>query len=312
MTDTPPRVSVVIASNRGGPYLRAAVESVRRQTVPVEEIILVDDGSPAPGLADVAQDLGVVYLHQPPSGVSAARNLGVHHARGEWVALLDDDDIWYPSKIELQLSALAESPDAIACFSDMRFIDAEGAIVGKMTCPAGTSEELIARGNGVPPISTLLIRRDAYCAVGGCDEQLRYAEDVDLILRLLRTGTFVKAAEALTGYRRYPGQATSDGFASLSGYVRALERLIERARDSEDERATRLLTTHLENTMPGIADWSARETFQRLRRREWGGAWQAARWGIAHTRSSYFAALYLVPFQKLQKKRTEPISETPR
>jgi len=64
--------------------------------------------------------------------------------------------------------------------------------------------------------------------------------------------------------------------------------------------------------MPGIADWSARETFQRLRRREWGGAWQAARWGIAHTRSSYFAALYLVPFQKLQKKRTEPISETPR
>jgi len=298
-----PRVSVVIASNRGGPYLQEAVESVRRQTVAVHEIILVDDGSPAPGLADVAQDLGVVYLHQPPSGVSAARNLGVHHARGEWVALLDDDDIWHPSKIEEQLAVLADAPEAIACFSDLRLIDAAGRDIGGMEIPAGTPDALIARGHGVPPITTLLIRRDVYLAVGGCDERLPFVEDIDLILRLLRVGVFVKAAKPLTGYRRYPGQMTSDEFKGLSAYLHLLRRFIAQARASGDEHFAQLLKTHLGNTVPAIADRSATEVYRRLRHRDWRGSLQAIRWGFTHTRAPYLAALVRVPIRRLQRAR---------
>src|SRR5687767_910711 len=101
--DPAARVSVVIPSNRGGPYLRDAVASVMQQTVSVHEIILVDDGSPEPGLAHVADELGIDYVRQRASGLSTARNHGAARASGEWIAFLDDDDVWYPEKIEAQL-----------------------------------------------------------------------------------------------------------------------------------------------------------------------------------------------------------------
>ncbi len=205
MTPPPsrPTVSVIIASNRGGPYLATAVESVKQQTVPVDQILLVDDGSPEPGLGDVAARLGIEFIRQTAAGLSAARNRGVEHATGEWIALLDDDDVWHPEKIEEQLRALASCPDAVACYSDLTVIDPDGHPVTEVEAPVGSSRQLMGVGNGVPPINTLLIRRDAYVTIEGCDPTLPTAEDIDLVLRLLQVGEFAKAPRSLTGYRKY-------------------------------------------------------------------------------------------------------------
>jgi len=75
-------VSVIIPTNRDGRYLRDTVASVRAQTAPVGEILLVDDGSPAPGLAQIAAELGVSYVRQDASGLYVARNTGVAAVRG--------------------------------------------------------------------------------------------------------------------------------------------------------------------------------------------------------------------------------------
>jgi glycosyltransferase involved in cell wall biosynthesis len=289
--DTAATVSVVIPSNRGGPYLAEAVASVKRQSVPVHEIILVDDGSPEPGLAQVARELGIDYVRQSASGVSAARNRGVARATGEWVALLDDDDVWYPEKIGEQLRALDESPASVACYSDLTVIDSLGDRVTTVQAPVGSSRHLIARGNGVPPLNTLLVLREAYITIGGCDTSLRYAEDVDLILRLLQIGEFAKAEHPLVGYRKYRGQATSDSLASQAAYLQVLRTLIQRARRSADSDMAIDLRQHLRRTLPNIADWGAGELLAAIRHARLRDAVTTARWGITHARTAFPAAI---------------------
>ena len=119
-------VSVIIPTNRGGPYLAEAVASLRAQTAAPDEVILVDDGSPSPGLAAIARELGVDYVRKDAGGISSARNAGVARARGTWVAFLDDDDLWHPDRLRAQLSALDGDPDAIASFTGGEYIDAAG------------------------------------------------------------------------------------------------------------------------------------------------------------------------------------------
>ena len=124
-------VSVVIPTNRGGPFLAAAVASLRAQTTAPDEVILVDDGSPSPGLAEIARELGdVTYLRKAAGGISSARNMGVTRATSTWIALLDDDDLWHPDQLSAQLAALTDASDAIACFTGGEYIDAEGRTVG--------------------------------------------------------------------------------------------------------------------------------------------------------------------------------------
>jgi glycosyltransferase involved in cell wall biosynthesis len=304
---TPPRptVSVIIASNRGGPYLATAVESVKQQTVPVDEVLLIDDGAPAPGLGGVAAQLGIDYIRQSSAGVSAARNRGVEQAKGEWIALLDDDDVWHPEKIEEQLRALTSFPTAVACYSDLTVIDPEGRPVTEIEAPTGSSRQLMGMGNGVPPINTLLIHRDTYLTVGGCDPALRTAEDIDLVLRLLQIGEFAKAPRSLTGYRKYPGQVTSDGFANLAGYLLVVRRLIQRATRNQDRDTARVLRSHLRRTLPGMADWGAMELLQRLKRGNWVDAGAVARWGFRNTRLAFPPAIVRTAVRRVTRPRTE-------
>src|SRR5688500_9583140 len=100
-------VSVVIPAYNYGHFVTEAVASALNQTHPHVEVIVVDDGS-TDGTADILKPFGsrIRYIYQPNRGLSAARNTGIRAARGEWVAFLDADDLWHPSKTETQLSAV--------------------------------------------------------------------------------------------------------------------------------------------------------------------------------------------------------------
>src|ERR1700722_9202668 len=95
---TSPLVSVVIPCYNSERYLAEAIESVRRQTYPRTEIIVIDDGS-TDGTARIARSSPVHYFYQPNSGISAARNRGLLHCHGEYVLFLDHDDCLLPKAI---------------------------------------------------------------------------------------------------------------------------------------------------------------------------------------------------------------------
>lgn len=239
-------VSVIIPTNRDGRYLRETVASVRAQTAPVGEIVLVDDGAPAPGLAAIAAELGVSYVRQDASGLSVARNTGVAAARGEWVAFLDDDDVWHPERIRSQLDALDAAPDAVAAYTGGWYMDAEGRPFGAgWPAPAASARDMLAGDVTFPRITTLLIRREAYEAVGGCRSDMEPAEDNELILRLLQRGEFAAVDRQLVGYRRHSANVTNRGLPGRKAAVRGLRGQLRRAGRRGDRPLAGLLRQNL-------------------------------------------------------------------
>jgi glycosyltransferase involved in cell wall biosynthesis len=239
-------ISVIIPTNRDGRYLRETVASVRTQTAPVGEILLIDDGSPAPGLAGIAQELGVSYVRQDASGLSVARNTGVAAAQGDWIAFLDDDDVWHPERIRSQLDALAAAPDAIGAYTGGWYMDAEGRPFGAgWPAPAASARDMLAGEVTFPRITTLLIRRSAYLAAGGCRSEMEPAEDNELILRLLQRGEFAAVDRQLVGYRRHSANVTNRGLPGRKAAVRGLRGQVRRARRRGDRELAGLLRRNL-------------------------------------------------------------------
>ena len=106
-----PKISVIIPTyNRAG-ILNRAIQSVFNQTFRDFELIVVDDGSTDDTARSVASLPSIKYLSQNHSGVSKARNLGIEHARGEWLAFLDSDDKWLPEKLERQINYANAHPE---------------------------------------------------------------------------------------------------------------------------------------------------------------------------------------------------------
>jgi GT2 family glycosyltransferase len=123
----PPAVSVVIPTfNRARTVVRA-VESVLAQTVPVLEVIVVDDGSDddTAGICS-AMPAPVRYVRQRNAGPAAARNRGMRETRGEYVAFLDSDDVWHPQKLDAQLAALTACPESAWSITDCEVVDLDG------------------------------------------------------------------------------------------------------------------------------------------------------------------------------------------
>lgn len=274
-------VSVIIPTNKGGRYLDEAVASVRAQTVAVAEILLIDDGAPAPGLSSVAQELGVRYVHQEASGLSVARNTGAAAAHGDWIAYLDDDDVWHPERIAEQLRALEAAPEAVAVSTGGWYMDAEGTPFGVgWGSPSATAAQMIAYEALPPRITTLLIRRDAYLAVGGCRSAMEPAEDNDLILRLLQHGEFAAADRQLIGYRRHGANITSRGLAGREANGRVLADRLRAAAETGDREMAALLRRHRRAFRRYAAADNLGEFITAVRRRDTAYAARLARWGM--------------------------------
>jgi glycosyltransferase involved in cell wall biosynthesis len=233
----PPAVSVVIATNRSGPYLAEAIASVLAQTAPAHELIVVDDGSPQPALVDeaVAGVPGARVIHQGPRGVSVARNVGAAGAHGNYLAFLDDDDRWHPTRLEAQLAAFEAAPDAVAGYCGLQTIDATGE---RVLAPAdqtavGSHLDVARRVTGILA-PNLLIRRSAFDAVGGFHSQIRFAEDLDLVLRLAELGPFAFAPGALVDYRLTGSNTTARHRELAQGIDRVLRLHLAAADERHD------------------------------------------------------------------------------
>jgi glycosyltransferase involved in cell wall biosynthesis len=206
-------VSAVITTYNRASLVPRAIDSILSQTRPVDELIVVDDGSTDDTRAVVsAYGPPVHYVYQENRGLASARNRGIREARFEWVAFLDDDDEWLPEKIERQIGAVEEHTEAAACYTGIWCALANGEEICHASVRAEALWPNIRLSTPFPP-STLMARRKALEEVGGFLEGLRYAEDWHLIVRLASRFTFAAVSESLVRMHEQPSslsQRTDD------------------------------------------------------------------------------------------------------
>ena len=126
-----PRVSVLIPCYNAGRYVGAALDSVLAQTYQDFEIVVVDDGSTDDTAAVVCGYERVRYIYNAHSGIPVTRNLAVAKARGELIAFLDADDIWFPDKLSVQLQFMEEH-DCPFSFTSYEYATPDGVGVAKI------------------------------------------------------------------------------------------------------------------------------------------------------------------------------------
>lgn len=209
-----PSVSVVIPTFNRAALLKRALESVANQTRPADVVLVCDDGS-TDGTRQVAEGfagrLNVRYLYQANSGLPAsARNLGLRHTDTDFVAFLDSDDWWSPSKLEVSMEVLSRGSDVVyhplvkIPRSSMLWV---GRLARARDLRTPIFVDLRLRGNVIPN-SSVVVRRLLIEGVGGLDESptVRTWEDFDLWLKLAEQGaTFTCIREPLGFY------STGDG-----------------------------------------------------------------------------------------------------
>ncbi len=251
--------------------MQRALRSVLDQTVPVDEIIVVDDGSTDGTGEALAQAFGdrIIYLRQANAGVSAARNRGLAIARGRLITLLDSDDEWLPDKTRVQRDWLQARPDFGMVLCDVERVDAAGRAIDVLQRRRALPQDgqvlrhLIRDAALVP--ASVMIRREVYETVGGFDERLATGEDLDWHLRIGAQHAIGVVEQPLV--RALRGH---DGLSSLArtwdDYLRVMERAIEAARARLDAR----------DCDAALANASLRAARGRVHGRHWGEAWRLA------------------------------------
>jgi len=181
-----PDISVIIPTYNRSAMLLRALESVRRQTLPPTEIIVVDDGSTDDTAKVITREFPEVqYIHQENSGVSSARNTGINAARGEWIAFLDSDDEWLPTKLGEQVKALHHQPEYRISHTAEIWIR-HGRQVNPMKKHRKYGGYIFQQCLPLCIISpsSVIIHRSVFQEVGMFDESLPACEDYDLWLRI--------------------------------------------------------------------------------------------------------------------------------
>jgi glycosyltransferase involved in cell wall biosynthesis len=273
------RVSVVMPFFNLESFLAESIESVLAQTHQDWQLLLIDDGS-----TDTSGSIARSYAEQYPDriqylahengvnrGASASRNLGLRHASGDYVALLDGDDIWLPQKLEEQVALLDSMPEAGALYGrTLLWYSWTGALTDRRRDrlqPLGVPRDTLlapphlltraVRGKApLPCTCSIMIRRSAVAAAGGFEDQFRrlYDDQAFYAKLLLETPIYV-ADVCWDRYRQRPGSSMSLGIQAGDihpdlphparyAFLEWLERYLE-SRGLEDGEVWRALQSQL-------------------------------------------------------------------
>ncbi|ELY60614.1 glycosyltransferase family 2 protein [Natronolimnohabitans innermongolicus] len=242
-----PRVSVVIPTYNRAETLPRAIDSALEQTMDDLEVVVVDDGSSDETqsvLADYDDPRVRPIVHATNQGANVARNTGIEYARGEYIAFLDSDDTWQPTKLERQLEALEGRSDdwvGVYCETSYDLSGTDGHVRGAAASVLARADEeptmeggdeLIGEilADNVQPDagSTLLVRTEVAREVDGFDEELDRFQDPEFCLRVLEAGKLAYVDESLV-VREETGQPPADVIKAasdqyLASYADAVER----------------------------------------------------------------------------------------
>ncbi|UUY02950.1 glycosyltransferase [Svornostia abyssi] len=222
-----PLVSVVIATKDRWPLLRRALAGVASQREVDLELIVVDDGSASRPPEDVRATIaryGELIPHGGPHGVAAARNLGLARARGDWIAFLDDDDLWAPDWLRAAVDAgVAGGAGLVA--GAYWIIDADGTVRGGQ--PASDPADIAAalsHGNAIGGPSMVVLTTAAVRAAGGFNTRLSALADWELWLRMSRRVACATVDRPLVAYTLHQGNMHVRDPAGVRRELTVLER----------------------------------------------------------------------------------------
>lgn len=219
-----PSVSVVVPTHNRAHMLPRLLASVLRQDLEELELIVVDDGSDdgtTEVLAHCDDPRLMVVRHPRAQGVAQARNTGTSVASGRWVAWCDDDDVWAPWKLRLQLEALNASPGSLWCNGGSAYVNETLRLSRVRRCPSPRSiADDILRINAVTGGgSGVMADRQLVLSLGGFDTRLSMYADWDLWAKLAHAAPLAVVDRPLVGYVEH------DGGMSTAGLHLALEEL---------------------------------------------------------------------------------------
>ena len=225
-----PFFSVVIPAYNAAATIGFALDSLHRQTWQDWEAIVVDDGS-SDRTAQIVATFGrfdprirIVKLEN--GGPARARNIGaMRHAEGQFIAFLDSDDIWLPTKLATTAAALCLEPNLDGLFGRVRFFrdtPSDSQTLSRGHCGRLTVQDLVGE-NPVCTMSNLTIRRTKFLEVRGFYEALRHSEDLECLIRLVASGAAIAGIDAAeVCYRSSPSGLSANLFAMHDGWRQAV------------------------------------------------------------------------------------------
>ncbi|MHC5742780.1 MAG: glycosyltransferase family 2 protein [Nostoc sp.] len=225
-----PKVSIVIPAYNSLKFLPETMESVFKQTFKDFEVLVVNDGSSDDTEHWVSQiaDPRVKLITQENQGLSGARNTGIAHASGEYIAFLDADDLWEPTKLEKQVLCLEENSEIGLVYTWVALIDENGNFTGRVFKNYAENDvwHKLIEHNIVESGSVAMVRRQCFDTCGVFDRNLRsFVEDWDMWLRIASRYPFKVMKEPLVYYRQHSTSASKNWEAM----ARSFEIVIEKA-----------------------------------------------------------------------------------
>lgn len=284
-----PCVSVLMPVYNAEAYLRDAVESVLAQNFTDFEFLIHDDGS-TDGSAEILRTFAAIdpRIHLSKSlnlGVAIVLNQLIHRARGRYLARMDADDVCVSNRLELQVSYLDRVEDVDVLGGDCVVIDASSRPIYYIRPPQRHAEldDRHLRGHCAIVHPTVMLRRDAVTAVGGYDQSIRSAEDLDLWLRLAERGKLANLSEVLLKYRIH-GESASSTKRNLQ--IREVEKICNAA------CMRRSISVPLERK-----DWRIQDNLSSKKKFYVRYAWQAWNYGFRSTWRHYaLLSIFIAPF----------------
>jgi len=273
-----PKVSVVIPTYNYAQYIEEAIDSALVQTHKGCEIIVVDDGSTDDTKGVVSQYRSEIrYIYQKNQGLSAARNTGVRNSEGEYIAILDSDDLWLPSKIEKQIKLFEANSRLGLVYSDGLVFGEELAwndlsFGGNMNFYRGRIFDKLLLGNFIP-CPSVVIKRGCFDKVGLFDINLGACEDWDMSLRISSHYEVDYVEELLVKHRKHRGSMETKAEMMEENALKVLDKIF------------------LEKNVPSILK---RKAYSNAYLNS-GGLYRNAR-KLGKSRSRFFKSLLLYPF----------------
>jgi glycosyltransferase involved in cell wall biosynthesis len=229
-----PKVSIVIATYNRARFLLETIDSILRQRFQDYELIIVDDGSSD----DTRELLGkygsrIIYFFQENRGPSAARNLGVRHARAPWIAIQDSDDVCAPNYLESLYRFATDNRDCGLIFANGAYLGGK-AHNRETIIPIDKSRRFARNGvrlldlfeKSVVRLQASLISKKCYDELGGHDEILRISMDLDLAFRIFMRYPVAYLDEVVFYYRKHDGNIGQNQELRLLENIQVIEKLL--------------------------------------------------------------------------------------